>query len=176
MALRLVDDFDTNYSAIRSKFGPHPPVPASFRAHGIEAFNKRAGDNSGFRLRSVGRPGREIGTPPTDARMAEVIEAFAATPNPKPVSELLDINGEQMFRTVYPTMAQEHSCVSCHNALQPGKAQWRLNDVIGAFAIDVPVSPFLRTVMWQSSGIGVGLFLALALAGLIISLIHFRQL
>jgi diguanylate cyclase (GGDEF)-like protein/PAS domain S-box-containing protein len=176
IALRLVDAFVTNYSAVRSKFGQDAPVPASFRAHAIEAFNKRAGDNSDFRLRSVGRPGREIVTPPTDARMAEVIEAFAATPNPKPVSELLDINGEQMFRTVYPTMAQEQSCVSCHNALQPGKAQWRLNDVIGAFAIDVPVSPFLRTVMWQSSGIGVGLFLALALAGLIISLIHFRQL
>jgi diguanylate cyclase (GGDEF)-like protein/PAS domain S-box-containing protein len=176
IALRLVDAFVTNYSAVRSQFGQDAPVPASFRAHAIEAFNKRAGDNSDFRLRSVGRPGREIVTPPTDARMAEVIEAFAATPNPKPVSELLDINGEQMFRTVYPTMAQEQSCVSCHNALQPGKAQWRLNDVIGAFAIDVPVSPFLRTVMWQSSGIGVGLFLALALAGLIISLIHFRQL
>jgi hypothetical protein len=32
----------------------------------------------------------------------------------------------------------------------------RLNEVMGAFVIDVPVSPFLRTVMWQSSGIGVG--------------------
>ena len=30
--------------------------------------------------------------------------------------------------------------------------------------------------MWQSSGIAVGLLLALALAGLIISLIYFRQL
>jgi diguanylate cyclase (GGDEF)-like protein len=108
--------------------------------------------------------------------MAEAIEAFAATPNPKPVSELLDVNGEQMFRTVYPTVAQEQSCVSCHNALQPRRVQWHLNDVIGAFVIDVPVSPFLRTVMWQSSGIGVGLLLALALAGLIISLVHFRQL
>jgi len=176
IALRLVDAFVTNYSAVRSQFGPGAPVPASFRAHAIDAFNKRVGDNSDFRLRSVGRPGREILTPPTDARMAEVIEAFAATPNLKPMSELLDINGEQMFRTVYPTVAQEQSCVSCHNALQPGKAQWHLNDVIGAFVIDVPVSPFLRTVMWQSSGIGVGLFLALALAGLIISLIHFRQL
>jgi diguanylate cyclase (GGDEF)-like protein len=176
IALRLVDAFVTNYSAIRSQFGQNAPVPASFRAHAIEAFNKRASDNSDFRLRSVGRPGREIVTPPTDARMAEVIEAFAATPTPKPESELLDINGEQMFRTVYPTVAQEQSCVSCHNALQPGKAQWHLNDVIGAFVIDVPVSPFLRTVMWQSSGIGVGLLLALALAGLIISLIHFRQL
>jgi diguanylate cyclase (GGDEF)-like protein len=176
IALRLVDAFVTNYSAVRSQLGQNAPVPASFRAHAIEAFNKRAGDNSDFRLRSVGRQGREILTPPTDARMAEVIEAFAATQNPKPVSELLDINGEQMFRTVYPTVAQEQSCVSCHNALQPGKAQWHLNDVIGAFVIDVPVSPFLRTVMWQSSGTGVGLLLALALAGLIISLIHFRQL
>jgi diguanylate cyclase (GGDEF)-like protein len=176
IALRLVDAFVTNYSAVRSQFGPNAPVPASFRAHAIDAFNKRVGDNSDFRLRSVGRRGREILTPPTDARMAETIEAFAATPNPKPVSELLDVNGEQMFRTVYPTVAQEQSCVSCHNALQPGKAQWHLNDVIGAFVIDVPVSPFLRTVMWQSSGIGFGLLLALALAGLIISLLHFRQL
>ena len=110
-------------------------MPASFRAHAIEIFNKRVGDNSEFRLRSVGRPGREIVTPPTDARMAEVIEAFAATPNPKPVYELLDINGEQMFRTVYPTVAQEQSCVSCHNALQPGNTQWHLNDVMGAFVI-----------------------------------------
>jgi diguanylate cyclase (GGDEF)-like protein len=176
IALRLVDAFVTNYSAVRSQLGQTAPVPASFRAHAIEAFNERAGDNSDFRLRSVGRPGRDILTPPTDARMAEAIEAFAATPNPKPVSELLDVNGEQMFRTVFPTVAQEQSCVSCHNALQPGKEQWHLNDVMGAFVIDVPVSPFLRTVMWQSSGIGVGLLLALALAGLIISLIHFRQL
>jgi diguanylate cyclase (GGDEF)-like protein len=175
-ALRLVDAFVTNYSAVRSQFGQGAPVPASFRAHAIDAFNKRVGDNSDFRLRSVGRPGREIVTPPTDARMAEVIEAFAATPNLKPMSELLDINGEQIFRTVYPTVAQEQSCVSCHNALQPGKTQWHLNDVIGAFVIDVPVSPFLRTVMRQSASIGVGLFIALALAGLIISLIHFRQL
>jgi diguanylate cyclase (GGDEF)-like protein len=175
-ALRLVDAFVTNYSAVRSQFGQSAPVPASFRAHAIDAFNKRVGDKSDFRLRSVGRPGREILTPPTDVRMAEVIEAFAATPNLRPMSELLDINGEQIFRTVYPTVAQEQSCVSCHNALQPGKAQWHLNDVIGAFVIDVQVSPFLRTVMWQSSGIGLGLFLALALAGLIISLIHFRQL
>jgi len=44
------------------------------------------------------------------------------------------------------------------------------------FAIDVPVSPFLSTVAWQGTGIALGLFLALALAGLTISLMHFRQL
>jgi diguanylate cyclase (GGDEF)-like protein/PAS domain S-box-containing protein len=176
IALQLVDAFVANYSAIRSQFGTGAPVPATFRAHAIEAFNKKNGDNSEFRLASVGRPGREILTPPTDAQMARTIEAFAATPNPKPVSELLDVNGERMFRTVYPTVAHEQSCVSCHNALQPDKVQWRLDDVIGAFVIDVPISPFLHTVMWQSTGIGLGLFLALALAGLTISLMHFRQL
>src|SRR6202045_1045588 len=176
IALQLVDAFVTNYSAIRSQFGKDAPVPASFRAHAIEAFNKQNGDNSEFRLASVGRPGREILTPPTDAKMAQTIEAFAAMPNPKPISELLDVNGELMFRTVYPTVAHEQSCVSCHNALQPDKPQWHLHDVIGAFVIDVPMSPFLRTITWQSTGIGLGLFLALALVGLTLSMVHFRQL
>src|ERR1700690_2250630 len=108
--------------------------------------------------------------------MAETLAAFATIPNPKPISELLDVGGELTFRTVYPTIAQQQSCVSCHNALQPDKPQWHLNDVIGAFAIDVPVSPFQRKVIWQSAGTGLGLFLALAFAGLMISLLHFRQL
>ena len=55
IALRLVDAFVANYSAIRSQFGKDAPVPASFRAHAIEAFNKQNGDNSDFRLR-LGRP------------------------------------------------------------------------------------------------------------------------
>jgi diguanylate cyclase (GGDEF)-like protein/PAS domain S-box-containing protein len=175
-ALQLVDAFVTNYSAIRSQFGEGAPVPASFRAHAIEAFNKQNGDNSDFRLRSVGMPGREITTPPTDDQMAKTLAAFAEMSNPKPVSELLDVGGELTFRTVYPTIAQQQSCVSCHNALQPDKPQWHLNDVIGAFVIDVPLSPFQRKVIWQSAAIGLGLFFALAFAGLMISLLHFRQL
>jgi diguanylate cyclase (GGDEF)-like protein/PAS domain S-box-containing protein len=175
-ALQLVDAFVTNYSAVRSQFGNGAPVPASFRAHAIEAFNKQNGQNSEFHLASVGRPGREILTGPSDEKMAKTVEAFAATPNPKPASEFLDINGQLMFRTVYPTIAHEQSCVSCHNGLQPDKPQWHLDDVMGAFVIDVPMSAFLRSVIWQSAGIGLGLFLALTLAGLTISLIHFGQL
>jgi diguanylate cyclase (GGDEF)-like protein/PAS domain S-box-containing protein len=161
---------------VRSQFREAAPVPASFRAHAIDAFNKQNGNNSEFRLASVGRPGRQILTPPTDAQMARTIEAFAATPNPKPKSETVDVNGELMFRTIYPTIAQEQSCVNCHNVLQPDKARWNLHDLMGAFVIDVPIASFLHAVMWQSTGIGLGLFLALALAGLTISLIHFRQL
>jgi diguanylate cyclase (GGDEF)-like protein/PAS domain S-box-containing protein len=175
-ALQLVDAFVTNYSAIRTELGQAAPVPATFRAHAIEAFNKQNGDNSEFRLASVGRPGREIVTPPSDAHMAQAIEALAGSSDPKPITELLDVNGERMFRTIYPTFAHEQSCVSCHNALQPDKAQWHLHDLIGAFVIDVPISAFLHSITRQSVGIGLGLFLALALAGLTISLMHFRQL
>src|SRR3981081_3877847 len=53
-ALQLVDAFVANYSAIRSQFGPGAPVPATFPAHAIEAFNKKNGDHSEFRLASVG--------------------------------------------------------------------------------------------------------------------------
>src|SRR3984893_4677124 len=176
IALQLGDAFVLNYSAVRSQLGQGAPVPATFRAHAIEAFNKQNGDNSEFHLASVGRPGREILTPPTDIEMALTIETIASTPNPKPVSELLDVKGEQIFRTVYTTVAHEQSCVSCHNALQPNKVPWRLGDVMGAFVIDVPISPFLHTVMWQSAGIALGLFLPLRLASLTISLMHFRQL
>jgi diguanylate cyclase (GGDEF)-like protein/PAS domain S-box-containing protein len=174
-ALQLVDAFVTNYSALRSQLGESAPVPATFRAHAIEAFNRQNRDNSEFRLASVGRPGREIATAPSDPQMAQAIEAFAQSANPKPVSEMLDINGDRVFRTIYPTFANEQSCVSCHNALQSG-AQWHLHDLMGAFVIDIPAAGFLHTILWQSLGIGLGLFLALALAGLTISLMHFHQL
>src|SRR5262245_3447738 len=78
VALRLVDAFVTSYSAIRPKFGADAPVPATFRAHSIEKFNQQAGSDADFRLRWVGREGREIATPPADAGMAATIEAFAA--------------------------------------------------------------------------------------------------
>jgi diguanylate cyclase (GGDEF)-like protein/PAS domain S-box-containing protein len=175
-ALQLVDAFVTNYSALRSQLGQSAPVPASFRAHAIEAFNNQNTGNAEFRLASVGRAGLEIVTAPSDDRMAEAIQALAESTNPKPMSEMLDVNGERMFRTIYPTFANEQSCVNCHNAIQGDKVQWHLHDLMGAFVIDVPASAFLHTIAWQSTAIGVGLFLALALAGLTISLMHFRQL
>ena len=174
-ALRLVDAFVTNYAHVRSKLGPDAPVPATFRAHSIESFNKQAGSKGEFLLRWVGRPGREIATPPADPEMARTIEAFAAKKDPKPVSALSTIDGRLVFRTVYPSLAREQSCVNCHNQLQQGMPQWQLNDVMGAFAIDVPVASFLQDLRWQSYQLGLGLFAALAAVGLAIAVLHFRQ-
>jgi diguanylate cyclase (GGDEF)-like protein/PAS domain S-box-containing protein len=174
-ALRLVDAFVTTYSSVRAQLGGSAPVPATFRAHSIEAFAKQLAGDDVFRLRWVGRPGREIKTAPTDASMAATIEAFAVSSAPKPKSEFLIADGQVLFRTVYPSFAREDSCVACHNKLQPG-AQWHVNDLMGAFAIDVPASPFLRTNLLQSAGLGAGLFVALGLVGLFISRQHFLHI
>jgi diguanylate cyclase (GGDEF)-like protein/PAS domain S-box-containing protein len=174
VALRLVDAFVTNYSALRSQLGPKAPVPASFRAHSIEDFNKSADASDDFRLRWVGRKGREIKTPPMDEQTAATIEAFATTSDPKPISEFLTVNNQELFRTYYPSLAKEQSCVDCHNELQPN-LQWHLNDVMGAFVADVPASAFFNSIIVQGTGLSVALFVALAGVGFAIALSYFRQ-
>src|SRR5262249_49580581 len=86
-ALQLVDAFVTTYARVRSELGPSAPVPATFRAHSIESFNKRLGSDNALMLRWVGRQGRQIKTPPLDGEMAKAIEAFVATPDRAPKAE-----------------------------------------------------------------------------------------
>src|SRR5260370_16286449 len=66
-ALQLIDAFVTTYSTERAKFGATAaPVPATFRAHSIDLFNKaRLGDDA-LRLVWVGRAGPGTTTPPPD--------------------------------------------------------------------------------------------------------------
>src|SRR5436190_10448631 len=175
-ALQVVDAFVTHYSAVRSQFSGDPPVPASFRAHSIERFNQQSGTGADLRLRWVGREGREIATPPADAAMASTIESFAAATNPKSLSEILTVGDQLIFRTVYPSLAREQSCVNCHNKVQSGKTPWQLNDVMGAFAIDIPMGPFLQTIRSESAALSLGLFIVLTAVGLAFFILHFRQL
>lgn len=176
-ALQLVDAFVTNYANARAQFGGDgAPVPATFRAHSIDLFNKARNGDDVLRLLWVGRANREIATPPADAEMAVTIEAFAQTAAPKPVSSFLNVGGQLVFRTVYPSIASQQSCVDCHNKLTAGKPQWRLNDVMGAFSIDVPAGAFLRTTLIYSSGLALVVFFAVAGIGLAISILHYRQI
>jgi methyl-accepting chemotaxis protein len=174
--LKLVDAFVTNYSRLRSQFGPKAPVPATFRAHSIDAFNKELGADSTFILRWVGREGRHIATPPVDAEMAQTIETYTKSKDRSPKSRLTTIDSRQILRTVYPSLASEQSCVTCHNEIQAGKVTWQLNDVMGAFAIDVPIDRFLQDIRTQSYTVAFALFIVLAGIGLVISISHFQQL
>ena len=174
-ALQLVDAFVNNYAALRSQFSSSAPVPATFRADAIAAFNKAHGDVNEFNLVMVGVQGREIKTAPLDAAMAATIDSFTHEATPKPVSEVLTVNGQPVFRTVYPSLASTQSCVDCHNQLQAGKTIWHLNEVMGAFAIDVPMGAFLHTVAIQSIALAGAIFLALAAIGFVFAFYHHRK-
>jgi diguanylate cyclase (GGDEF)-like protein/PAS domain S-box-containing protein len=175
VALRLVDAFVTNYSALRSQFGANAPVPATFRAHSIESFNKGMSGAENFSLRWVGRPGKQIVTAPPDDEMAKTIESFVGKVDPKPQSSIVPVDGQLKFRTIYPSFAREQGCVDCHNKLQPDQ-HWKLNELMGAFAIDVPIGPFMTTLIAQSTGLAIALFTGLTLVGFVISHQHFRQM
>ncbi|HEV8016738.1 MAG TPA: ATP-binding protein [Stellaceae bacterium] len=175
-ALQLVDAFVNNYAALRTQLSAAgAPVPATFRADSIAAFNKAHGDQSIFDLLWVGFPGREIKTAPLDSAMAATIRSFAERADPKAVSEVISVNHEPVFRTVYPSLASQQTCVDCHNQLQSGKTAWHLNDVMGAFVIDVPMGAFLRSNLIEAAGLAAGIFLLLGGAGLIFAFYHHRK-
>jgi signal transduction histidine kinase len=175
-ALELVDAFVSNYSNLRMQFGGDTaPVPATFRAHSIELFNQTRGAADALKLRWIGRAGRAIATPPTDAAMAATIESFVDRSDPSPISQFVTIGGEPIFRTVYPSVARERSCVDCHNRLQPGQ-NWQLNQVMGAFSVDAPAGVFLRGLRWQSAAIALIVFALIGGVGLWISLSHYRRI
>jgi signal transduction histidine kinase len=175
-ALELVDAFVSNYSNLRMQFGVDTaPVPATFRAHSIELFNQTRGAADALKLRWIGRAGRAIATPPTDAAMAATIESFVGRSDPSPISQFVTIGGEPIFRTVYPSVARERSCVDCHNRLQPSQ-NWQLNQVMGAFSVDAPAGGFLRGLRWQSAAIALIVFALIGGVGLWISLSHYRRI
>ena len=74
-ALQLVDAFVNNYAALRSQLSSNAPVPATYRADSIAAFNKLHGEINEFNLMWVGVKGREIKTPPLDDAMAATIDS-----------------------------------------------------------------------------------------------------
>ena len=129
-----------------------------------------------FSLRWVGRAG-DAKSPraPSDDEMAKTIESYAGKIDPKPESIVIPVDGQLKFRTIYPSFAREQSCVDCHNKLQPDP-NWKLNDLMGAFAIDVPIGPFMTTLIEQSTGLAIALFIGLALVGFVVSRQHYRQM
>jgi signal transduction histidine kinase len=176
-ALKLVDAFVAQYSDVLAglKSDGGAPVPATFRAHAIELFNRSRHGEDALRLDLVGRRGRAIVTPPRDDAMAEVIEGFARSPAPQPVSGFIDIGGQSVFRTLYPSIATQQSCVDCHNRIDGGAGPWKINDVMGAFSIDVPAGAFLRRNLLQSLVIGLATFAALSGVSLWLALLYFHR-
>jgi signal transduction histidine kinase len=173
-AMQLVDAFVTDYSDLRKQMDAGAaPVPSTFRAHSIEMFNRSRSDENALRLRWIGREGKSIATPPTDPEMARIIESFVGQSEPQPVLQFLTLNDKPIFRTVYPSIAHEQSCIDCHNDLQPG-ANWQVGDVMGAFAIDAPAGAFFATLKWECLGIAAAVFVLIGGVGLWMSIEYYR--
>jgi signal transduction histidine kinase len=173
-AMQLVDAFVTNYSTVRHQMRKNDaPVPATFRAHSIELFNKARDPGSALRLRWIGREGKAIVTGPSDTAMAATIESFVGKADPLPVLQFLAVDGAPIFRTIYPSIANDQSCADCHNDLQPG-ANWKVGDVMGAFSIDAPAGPFFATLKWECIGIALFVFLFIGGVGLWMSVEYYR--
>jgi signal transduction histidine kinase len=164
-ALRLVDAFTAHYAEIVDGLDRPAPVPANFGAHAIARLNAKR-DGEALPVMAMGRAGRALATPPPDPAMAEVIEAFAREEHPTPRADFFATRYGTVFRAIYPAVASVASCVSCHNRLQPNAPPLRLNDVMGAYAIEAPAEAFLRTALWQSAGVGTTLFTVLVAVGL----------
>lgn len=172
-ALRLVEAFVANYSDLRAReLDGNAPVPATFRAHSIERFNRERGNERMLHLDWLGVPGRAIRTEPKDAATAAAILEAARTRNPAPRSQWWESGDQRVFRTISPSVASQQACVDCHNTHLNGREPWRLNDVMGAFVIDVPAELFLIKTRDQSILIGVLCFI---IAGSVIGLILHMQ-
>jgi signal transduction histidine kinase len=174
-AMQLVDAFVNYYSNLRADFhGSDVPVPATFRARGVEMFNQGRDERTALRVSASGREGKWIATPPSDPAMAQVTESFVGQKDPAPVSQFLSVDGKPVFRTVYPSVAHEQTCVNCHNALQPG-LDWKLGDVVGAFTIDAPAGPFLTQLRWECAGIAFVVLVLIGGVGTWMSVAYYRR-
>jgi len=176
-ALQLVDAFVAEYTETRSHvFGADVPVPATFRAHSIERFNKAREGDEVLHLLWLGVPGREIRTAPENPATAEAIREAARSGNVEPTSRWWVAGGERTFRTIAPSVASQQSCVDCHNRYLDGRQPWRLNDVMGAFVIDVPAESFLVNARNQSVLLGALFFvIAAAVSAVVLRLQHLRH-
>lgn len=161
--LRLTGAFVGAYSESRRRhMRADAPVPATFRARAMQAFNASAPAADALRLDMVGFPGRAVEREPTDADVADAIRGFVAA-EPEAASFTLDTPQGPVLRTVYPSVANKESCVSCHNALQPNtKGHWRLNDIMGAYVIDAPLGAAAATLKRNAVVAALGAFIVVA--------------
>jgi signal transduction histidine kinase len=123
-ATQLVDAFVGDYANLRHDPGPNgAPSPAAFRVQSLERFNHSPGQNV-LHLGWVDREGKPASAAPADPAMAKIVEGFAASSDPQPVSGFEIVENEEVFRTVYPEIAD--------------------GVVLGALSVDMPVGSFLH--------------------------------
>lgn len=122
---------------------PDAPVPATFRARALAKYNAGEGKYFRDRIAMVGIPGHEVSTRAEDSQLRERLVEMDSHQTPMRYSEVVELGGRATLRTVFPSIANNQSCVNCHNALPGQTHQWRVGDMMGAFVaerdIDLPL-------------------------------------
>jgi hypothetical protein len=101
-----------------------------------------------------------IETPPHDAQLVATLQRMQLNPGSSAqigntTSELIERDGQKILRSVFPSVATSQKCVDCHNALQPGKHQWQLREIMGAYVVDRKIGGALIDISWASAWYGV---------------------
>jgi signal transduction histidine kinase len=176
-AIRLVAALVAVYTDYRAKHMTFDaPVPQQFRAQAIAEFNANRGAANAMGMLLVGIPGREIRIAPTDRAMADAILDAVRRDDRKASTRRIELAGAPLLRTIVPSVAGQQACVDCHNAEQAGKQPWRLNDIMGAFVLDVPMADFLGAARREAFDIALLVFGFGCMAGLGIFVMQFRRL
>ena len=136
--LQLIEMTNSFVSVFSQNRGDGAPVPATFRRLGIEHFsnsdqNDSAKQNSSVRM--PGRPGLELGISEPDPRLGTIIEDFVAKPTAPPVHEYRFEGNRLIGRTVLPSIANNDSCVTCHNDILQADT-YVIGDVMGAYIVE----------------------------------------
>ena len=155
IAMQLADAFVGDYANINQHSSADGrPDPAAFRARALARFNSEPGQRV-MRLEWVDRDGRSTPTTAPDPAMAEAVQTIAASPDHAPVTQFLGVDGEPVFRTVYPSFAG--------------------GEITGAFVVDVPVAAYLQGLQRDCIVIGTFIFVLIGGVGLWMSIGYYHQ-
>ena len=154
--LELTNSFVSVYSQhTQYSKQTNSPVPAAFRAQAARQFNKIGDRGDRPVALMVGIAGREIATPPVDDALARRLELMRVSGKNERYSIELNSNDDHILRTVFPTIANQDSCVACHNRLQPDGPAWTKGDLMGAYVVDRSIGQARQSILRFSMLVGV---------------------
>lgn len=132
------------------------PVPASYRAKVNHTFNQKSqsAQQDQISISMVGIPGKEIKTKAYDEALEAQLKSLDSMDSYTANSDFIIKENNTYFRSVFPSIATNVSCVSCHNDHQGPTMKWKLNDLMGALVIDQPIEKPLFTLKVFSILIG----------------------
>ena len=172
--IQLVSAFVSTYSQHRISDQKYKmPVPATFRANALDAFNEAQKSNDATIVEMVGIPGFEIKNRAKDEHAKNLIEKMANSEANEFWSDYFQNGTTEHLRTVKLVTASKESCVSCHNSLQFGLKVWKIGDVMGAYVLDTPTFNYVNTLRNNTVQIGfISFLLALLTGGLAVKIQH----